>query len=479
MTELVQIDSVTRTRPATGKRFHFVTLGCAKNTVDSEAMQSLLLRDGLVATDSPDDADLVVVHTCGFIESAKQESIDAILKLAERKRPGQKLIAAGCLSERYPDELAAEIPELDALLGARNWGSIAGFVARLYRGAEERQPQSSLRLVEMADPGLLDLEMLPRRSQGPSAYLKISDGCDQKCSFCAIPNMKGLHRSKPSDQVYREIEQLRAQDVREVVLIGQDTTRYGHDLGIAEGLAGLLAGICRRFPDLDWIRVMYAYPRHVTQAFLDVMREERQVCAYMDMPLQHLHSETLRRMRRPHRDAEGLVAWIREQVPGIALRTTFIVGFPGETEEEFEFLCEALGRLRFDRVGVFTYSEEEGTPAHLFSDPVPPKLRATRRARVMSIARRLSLQRNRSLVGEDIDVLIEGRSNPEDGEVAIGRSYRDAPEVDGVVLVPGSHQVGALVPARVVRALEYDLVAAARLTTSVATALESGALAPR
>ena len=209
MKNLVQIEaSESQESPATGKRFHFVTLGCAKNTVDSEAMESLLLRDGHVPADSADDADLVIVHTCGFIESAKQESINAILKVAENKRPGQRLIAAGCLSERYPDDLVSEIPELDALIGARNWGSIAGVVASLYRGSEERQPQSSLRLVEMAEPGLLDLEMLPRRTQGPSAYLKISDGCDQKCAFCAIPNMKGLHRSKPADQIYREIEQL-------------------------------------------------------------------------------------------------------------------------------------------------------------------------------------------------------------------------------------------------------------------------------
>jgi ribosomal protein S12 methylthiotransferase len=217
--------------------------------------------------------------------------------------------------------------------------------------------------------------------------------------------------------------------------------------------------MCGQFPELPWIRVMYVYPRHVTQAFLDVMRERPQVCRYMDMPLQHLHPETLRRMRRPHRDVEELIGWVREQVPGIALRSTFIVGFPGETEEEFEYLCSAMKRLELDRVGVFTYSDEEGTPAFEFAARVPARVKAARRARVMSIARKLSLVRNRAQVGQELDVLVEGHSLDTDSPITIGRSYRDAPEVDGVVLLDGRLEIGSMIRARVQRALEYDLVA--------------------
>jgi ribosomal protein S12 methylthiotransferase len=441
------------------KRFHFITLGCAKNTVDSEAMQSLLAEAGHTEVSRPGDADLVVVHTCGFIESAKQESVDALLGSVAARRPGQRIIAAGCLAERYPDQLAAEVPELDGLIGARNWGSIASFVARLYEHAGERQPGSSLQMMELSPPGELDLAMPVRRAAGPSAYLKISDGCDQKCAFCAIPRMKGLHRSKPRDLIFREVEQLLAQGVRELVLIGQDTTRYGHDLGEREGLASLLDALCGRYPQLPWLRVMYAYPRHVSQLLLDVMREHPQVCRYLDMPLQHLHPDTLRRMRRPHRDVEELVTWIRVQVPEVALRTTFIVGFPGETEAEFEYLCEATERIGFDRVGVFTYSDEEGTPAFDFGARVPRKVKAARRDRLMSIARKLSLRRNRLLVGRELDVLIEGRAEDRGVTLAVGRSYRDAPEVDGVVLLEATLEPGQLLRARVQRALEYDLVA--------------------
>ncbi len=445
---------------AQAKRFHLITLGCSKNVVDSEAMASLLVQAGYTPVASSDLADVVVVHTCGFIEAAKQESIDAILQVTAAKRPGQRVIAAGCLAERYPDELAAEIPELDGLLGARNWASIAEVVARLYQTDGERQPGSSLALMELAPAGALDLAMPPRRAQGPSAYVKISDGCDQQCAFCAIPRMKGLHRSKPRALIFKEVEELLRQGVREIVLIGQDTTRYGHDLGEREGLASLLDELCTRFPELPWIRVLYAYPRHITQALLDVMRERPQVCRYLDVPLQHLHPETLRRMRRPHRDVEELVGWIREQVPGIAIRTTFIVGFPGETEAEFEALCDGVQRLQFDRVGVFTYSDEDGTPAFSLPGRVPSSVKKARRARLMALARKLSLARNRRLVGQELEVLIESRSASEHGTVSIGRSYRDAPEVDGVVLVDGEQPIGMLTRVRVTRALEYDLVGA-------------------
>jgi ribosomal protein S12 methylthiotransferase len=439
------------------KSFVIVSLGCAKNTVDSEAMEQLLLASGHHRAGDASSADLLIVNTCGFIESAKQESIDTLLQLGATKRADQKLIATGCLVERYPQELRQELPRIDAFIGARNWAALPRVVSQF---DEARAPGSSLALMELAPPGELDLEIPIRRPSGPSAYVKISDGCDQRCAFCAIPFMKGNHRSKPAELIMREIGQLLERGVREVVLVGQDTTRYGHDLGVRDGLAGLLEQITDRYPDLDWIRVMYAYPRHITERFLDVLRERRQVLPYLDMPLQHTHPWTLARMRRPHRDTDDLLAWMRDRVPGLMLRTTFIVGFPGETEAEFQYLVESARRLRFDRVGVFTYSNEDGTAAFGMPGQVPEAEKRRRRSQLMAVARDVTLESNRALVGAELDVLIEGR--PEAGSAwYAGRSYRDAPEVDGLVLVRADHlPVGDIVRVRIERALAYDLLAA-------------------
>lgn len=440
--------------------FHVVSLGCAKNTVDSEAMEQLLLASGHARAADAGSADLLIVNTCGFIESAKQESIDTLLQLGADKRQDQRLVATGCLVERYPTELAEELPQVDAFIGARNWAALPRVVSQL---EEARAPGSSLRLVELAPAGELDLAIATRHAAGPSAYLKISDGCDQRCAFCAIPFMKGNHRSKPAALILREIEQLVEQGVREVVLVGQDTTRYGHDLvpPQRDGLALLLEQITDRFDAnrLPWIRIMYAYPRHITEHFLQVMREREQVLPYIDMPLQHTHPWTLARMRRPHRDTDDLVAWMRDRVPGLVLRTTFIVGFPGETEAEFNSLLESVGRLRFDRVGVFEYSHEEGTAAYGMSELVPAREKRRRRDALMLAARDITLASNRGLVGQHLEVLIEGR--PEAGsEWYAGRSYRDAPEVDGLVLVKADAlEVGSLVSVKVERALAYDLLA--------------------
>jgi ribosomal protein S12 methylthiotransferase len=461
LTELITDPIATPGTRRHGKSFHIVSLGCAKNTVDSEAMEQLLLASGHTRAETPAAADLVIVNTCGFIESAKQESIDTLLELGEQKRPNQRLIAAGCLVERYPQELRSELPVIDAFVGARNWSSLPSVVTELTAFEEARAPGSSLGLVELAPAGVLDLEIARRQVRGPSAYVKISDGCDQRCAFCAIPFMKGNHRSKPSELIMREVAQLIEQGVQEVVLVGQDTTRYGHDLGQTDGLARLLEQLTDRFPALPWIRVMYAYPRHVTEAFLRAMRERPQVLPYVDMPLQHTHPWTLARMRRPHRDTDDLIGWMRDRVPGLVLRTTFIVGFPGETEAEFEFLLESVRRLRFDRVGVFTYSHEEGTASFDMPDQVPEAEKRRRRSRLMAEARDLTLASNQHMIGRELDVLIEGR--PEGGSAwYAGRSYRDAPEVDGLILVQGDGlAVGQLVKARVERALAYDLLARA------------------
>ena len=448
------------------RSFLIVSLGCAKNTVDSEAMQQLLLASGYRRASDAASADLLIVNTCGFIESAKQESIDTLLQLGADKRADQKLIATGCLVERYPRELAEELPQIDAFVGARNWAALPRVVSKLEAASpvlsgfeEARAPGSSLALVELAPPGELDLEIVARAAGGPSAYLKISDGCDQRCAFCAIPSMKGNHRSKPAELILREVGQLVQQGVREIVLVGQDTTRYGHDLGQRDGLALLLEQITDAFPDLAWIRVMYAYPRHITERFLGVMRERPQVLPYLDMPLQHTHPWTLARMRRPHRDTDDLVAWMRDRVPGLVLRTTFIVGFPGESEAEFEYLLDSVRRLRFDRVGVFTYSNEDGTAAFGMADQVAEAEKRRRRSRLMAAARDVTLASNQQMIGSQLEVLIEGR--PEDGSAwYAGRSYRDAPEVDGLVLVRADElPLGELVPVRVERALAYDLLA--------------------
>jgi ribosomal protein S12 methylthiotransferase len=419
-------------------------------------MEQLLLASGYRRASEARSADLLIVNTCGFIESAKQESIDTLLELGADKRPDQKLIATGCLVERYPRDLAQELPQIDAFVGARNWSALPRVVSQL---EEARAPGSSLQLVELAPDGVLDLEIAHRRVAGPSAYVKISDGCDQRCAFCAIPFMKGDHRSKPTELILREVGQLVEQGVREVVLVGQDTTRYGHDLGQRDGLATLLERMTDAFPDLAWIRVMYAYPRHITERFLEVMRERPQVLPYIDMPLQHTHPWTLARMRRPHRDIDDLVGWMRSRVPGLVLRTTFIVGFPGETEVEFEHLLESVQRLRFDRVGVFTYSNEEGTAAFSAAAQVADAEKRRRRGRLMAAARDVTLDSNHRMVGDQLEVLIEGRPEPGSAWYA-GRSYRDAPEVDGLVLVRAERlTVGEMVRVRVERALAYDLLA--------------------
>jgi ribosomal protein S12 methylthiotransferase len=442
-----------------GRRFALVSLGCAKNTVDSEGISQLLAAQGYQQVDESDAADLVVVNTCGFIDAARQESIDTLLELGQAKRPGQKLLATGCLTERYADEVAREIPEIDAIVGARNWRTVPRFAQELtVLPVEPRQPGSSLDLMSIAPKGVIDLEMPRRVASGPSAYVKISDGCNQKCAFCAIPGMKGLLASKPCELILKEIGELLEQGVREVVLVAQDSTNYGRDWGERDGLASLLRAITDTHPDMRWIRVMYAYPSHVTQAFLEVMAERPQICNYFDMPLQHTHPETLRRMRRPHRPVEELLTWIRSVIPDVTVRTTFITGFPGETEAEHRHVVRSIETLGFGRVGVFLYSDEEGTASFDHPHRVARSVKQRRRHELMAAAQAASLQANQSLVGTVQEVLIEGEGELDGRAVRVGRSRRDAPEVDGVVFVDGPGTIGEIVDVRVTAALDYDLV---------------------
>lgn len=436
--------------------FHLVSLGCAKNTVDSDSMAQLLARDGYRAVEHAEDANILIVNTCGFIGPAKAESIDTLRELAAGKRRGQLLIAAGCLTQRYGMEVAEQVPEIDGILGTRRWMDILTLVRDLRQGTH---PEARYHLPKDAVTVGTDEERTLRASiAGASAYLKIADGCRRPCAFCAIPLIKGTAVSRPLSRILEEARQLRDAGVRELVLIAQDTTDYGHDLGMKDGLATLLEELTRAVPDMDWIRIMYAFPGYVTDRLIAVMAGQPQILPYLDMPLQHAHPKTLYRMRRPsnvewvHRTLEKM----RSAMPRLAVRSTFIVGYPGETDEEFATLEAFIRDMRFDRVGTFQFSFEPGTSSEPLGDPVPIEVKQERFDRLMSLQQGISLQLNQSLVGKTLDVLVEGR----DRNLAIGRSYRDAPEIDGLVFIEGEAAVGDIVPVRITGAMQYDLTAA-------------------
>ena len=429
-----------------------VNYGCPKNEVDAESMAQVLLGTGYRAIADPREADVVVVNTCGFIRSAASESLSGIRSLVARKRPGQVVVAAGCLAERDGARLAKRVPGLDGVLGTLRWAEIARLVEEVRAG----RPAYWLGPAR-AEPHVR------RAALGPSAYLKISDGCDIGCAFCTIPQIKGPHRSKPADLIVAEARELVAQGVREVNLIGQHTTDYGRDLGQRDGLADLLHRLAAEVPDLPWIRLMYAYPGRLTPRLIEAIAGLPQVVKYVDVPLQHAHPDVLARMGRPRHDPRQLVAELRAAIPGLALRSAFIVGFPGETEEEFAALLGFLEESELDRVGVFKYSREEGTRAAVLPGQLPERVKDRRYARAMELQQRISLQRNRGFIGQTLPVLVEGEVAKAVGKSdppgrSVGRSYRDAPEVDGLVYIRETVSVGEIVPVRVIEATEYDLV---------------------
>jgi ribosomal protein S12 methylthiotransferase len=441
-------------------RYHVVTLGCAKNVADSERITRVLGAGAHVEVDAPGDAQVIIVNTCGFIDAAKQESVDTIVELAERKAHGQKLVVAGCLTAIHGDELRAEVPEIDAVFGAEDWTGIGTYVRELEPVRLEEPP--------------FDVPLTPRpsltRGEGsprPSAYLKISDGCNAPCTFCIIPKMKGKLHSTPADEIVAEARRLAGLGVREIVLVAQDSTDYGRDLGIADGLPELLERISEAVPDVPWLRIMYAYPGHVTRRLAETMARLPNVVPYIDIPLQHAAESMLRRMKRPSntRMVREMFATLRGAMPDIALRTTFIVGYPGETEAEFTELLGFVREMAFDHVGCFTYSSQSESPAAHEPDQVPEKIKKRRQRQLMEVAQQVSLIRNRAMTGREIDVLVENLTpspSPGSGEaggLSVGRSYRDAPEVDGVVLLRGEHRAGEMVRAKVTGALAYDLIA--------------------
>jgi len=434
------------------KRFYLLSLGCAKNTVDSDSMAQLLFREGYRAVENAADADVLIVNTCGFIAPAREESITALQDLAAQKREGQILIAAGCLTQRYGEAVSAQVPEVDGILGTRRWMDIPKVIRAL---REEHVPAPLYHLPETPTVGTDEKDTLRASLFGGSAYLKIADGCRRPCAFCAIPQIKGTLVSRPMEKILDDARRLQDMGIQELILIAQDTTDYGHDLGEKDGLPRLLEAISAAAPNIPWIRVMYAFPGYVTDALIEIMASNPQILPYLDMPLQHAHPATLRRMRRPANLpwVRETIAKIRERIPNLAIRTTFIVGYPEESEEEFQTLLDFLEEMRFDRVGAFQFSYEEGTASAAFGDTVPAEEKESRYERLMTLQQDISLEINRSYVGKTLEVLIEGVSE----EVSIGRSYRDAPEIDGLIFVYGKANVGDIVPVKITDAMPYDL----------------------
>ena len=434
------------------KNFHIVSLGCAKNTVNSDSMAQLLIKSGYKSVANPDLAGILIVNTCGFIATAKEESRNVLGELAAKKKSGQILIAAGCLTQRYGADVARDISGIDGIIGTRRWMDVAGVVANLQR---VNPPEPRYQLPEAATVGSDEQGALRVSIQGASAYLKIADGCRRPCAFCAIPLIKGTIVSRPVETILAEARILQERGIHEIILIAQDTTDYGYDLGLKNGLAHLLKKLCAAVPQVDWIRVMYAYPGFVTDELIEVIAKEKQVVHYLDMPLQHAHPAVLRRMHRPTN-----VDWVyktvekmRKVIPDLALRTTFIVGYPGETEAEFQTLLDFIDELRFDKVGAFKFSFETGTACEPLGDSVPAEVKEERFNRLMEKQQQISLACNKAFVGRKLDVLFEGYGQG----VSIGRSYRDAPEIDGLVLVKGEIPAGQMLPVLINEAMPYDL----------------------
>ena len=438
--------------------FFLLTLGCPKNQYDSEGISEMLLQADYRSATDPRRADVLIVNTCGFLQAAKDESIAALQELAAGKRKNQLLIAAGCMAQRFGRDVTRQVRGLDGLIGTRAWADIVPFIQQL-RAKKKPAP-----LYHLPETGEVVLETVALNRQQvdvgrASAYLKISDGCSAPCAFCTIPSFKGLNRSRPREHIVVEARRLAEAGTREIIIIAQDTTAYGRDWGELDGLPSLLADIAAAAPEVNWIRLMYAYPGHASEKLVEVMAAHPQIIPYIDMPLQHGHPDTLKRMRRPH-NVDKLLRWIelyRQTLPQAVLRTTFIVGYPGETEAEFQGLLDFMAAVQFDRVGAFTFSPEPDTPAFGLPDQIDPEIQHERWERLMAFQQPISLERNQQMVGQTLEVLVEG-VDPEQG-LSVARSYRDAPEIDGYVVIEKELPVGQMMPVMVTGAMEYDLVA--------------------
>ncbi|MEE2888388.1 MAG: 30S ribosomal protein S12 methylthiotransferase RimO [Planctomycetota bacterium] len=437
-------------------RVSLISLGCARNLVDSEVLLGHVTEEGLQVTIEPSDADVVVINTCGFVEEAKQESIDTILQVCELKQQGkvQGILAVGCLAQRYGEELRHEMQEVDAFLGITDYSGIPALVRKLVNG-------SSIRYAATVDGGK------PKGAHSDArrmlltpksyAYLRISEGCNHTCTFCAIPSMRGRNRSKPVDVLVEETRNLAANGVREVVIVAEDSTAYGLDVDRKRSIHTLLEALAE-VEGVEWLRLMYAYPHTVLPALTTVMRECDKVVPYLDIPVQHISSTMLHSMKRAvsSQQVRDILWRLRDEVPGIAVRTTLIVGFPGETDADYEELRDFVADYRFERMGAFTYSQEEGTPAFDLPGQVDPEVALARQADLMEIQRGVMAAHNQARVGEVLPVLIDGRDPEREG--LVGRTQADAPEVDGVVRLDGDLRSGDLIPVRITAAGDYDLV---------------------
>ncbi|PFG73037.1 30S ribosomal protein S12 methylthiotransferase RimO [Tepidiforma thermophila] len=428
---------------AVPRRYHLVTLGCPKNDVDSAHLARLLEGGELVPVADPGEADAIIVNTCGFIEQSQAQSMAAVRELAAAKREGQVLIVAGCMTQLYGRQVREETPGIDHVFGVGQWHEVA-------------------RLLQVDVDAIYDIPESNVRVEGPSAYLKISDGCDAPCTFCVIPKIKGGLRSAPAGLLVREARRLVEAGAKELVLVGQDTTAWGEDLGmpVGSGLPGLLRMLSEAAGPETWLRLMYAYPSRVTPELIGTMAELPNVVHYLDVPLQHGSEAVLRRMKRPH-NLERVYRFIEElrrAMPDIVLRTSFIAGFPGETEAEFEELLAFARAVEFDHAGCFTYSRQQWTGAYEMEGQVPDEVKAERRARFMEQQQAISARRAARFIGRTLEMLVEGEGEDEDGlPVVAGRTYREAPEVDGLVFARGRARPGERVRVAIEDASEYDL----------------------
>jgi ribosomal protein S12 methylthiotransferase len=440
---------------AVKQKVSMVSLGCPKNLVDAEVMLGVLSKQKYEITTDEKDADVIIVNTCSFIKEAKQESIDAILDLAERKHDGRchTLIVSGCLPQRYQEELARELPEVDIFIGTGDYPRIAEILAE--KGGTNEQ----LRYV--GDPDYIYDETLPRLNSSPAwySYLKIGEGCSNCCSYCIIPQLRGAYRSRPLEALVAEAETLVGRGVKELNIISQDITRYGSDLSDGSSLESLL----RRLAAIDglrWIRLLYAYPDGISDSLIELIRDEPKICKYLDIPIQHISDPVLKGMKRRSSEQQirELIAKLRREIPAIALRTSLIVGFPGETLEDFSSLMQFVEQSRFDRLGVFCYSREEGTPAAEMPEQVSERIKRERYRKLMRAQSRLSFRRNRELIGTSEQVIVEGYS--EETELLLkGRSSRQAPDIDGqVYITSGTADVGDIVTLRITDSSDYDLI---------------------
>ncbi len=438
-----------------------VSLGCPKNLVDSETMLGLIHEEKYEITNDPSEAEIIIVNTCGFIESAKEESINTILQMAEYKKSGscKYIIVTGCLSQRYAEELFNELPEADAIAGVEVYDEIGSIIKRVMNG--ER-----FIMLERSKPDVIYTSketFLPRILTTPSytAYLKIAEGCDNCCSYCAIPKIRGPYRSKPMEQVLKEAKALANNGVKELIVVAQDTTRYGEDLPGGKLLLADLLKELNKIESLKWIRVMYCYPNNFTDELIETFASLDKVCKYVDLPLQHASNRLLTSMNRydTREEVETLLAKLRKRIPGIVIRTTFIVGFPGETDADFEELKEFVEQQRFENAGVFAYSQEEGTVAGAMPNQIPDEIKQERYHELMALQAQISEEIHKDTEGQTLEVLVEGIE--EDGSgLHYGRSYREAPDIDGLVFIenPGDIKPGCFVKVNILQGFTYESV---------------------